>query len=216
LVLGSRGPSEDKQRGGREGTGKGVKEGREGVGGKKKTEAGKDIACAGSFVQPSLNPGAGTGVWLGQGRSQESAITSTRSRWMSSVKAFRDVCGAVQSSWSGQVDWGKVVRAKRGWMERGTVVGRVVIQLNLSLRAGAGSTAQRLRVGLDLEGAVALSRSRVRRLHERRAARSVNVGQTQRERDRCDTPASPYPSPSHCAGAAVVCNSGARWHVRPI
>jgi hypothetical protein len=78
-------------------------------------------------------------------------------------------------------------------MECGVVA---VVQLNLSLRTGAGSTAQRLRVGLDLQGAAVLSRSRVRRLRERRAAESVNVGQTQRERDWCDAPASPYPSPS--------------------
>jgi hypothetical protein len=94
------------------------------------TGAGTDVAYTGSVIQPSLNPGAGTGtgtgtgVWPEQGRSRESAVASTRSRWISSAKALRDVCGAVQSSWSGQVDWGKVVRAKRGWTERGAVVWR--------------------------------------------------------------------------------------------
>jgi hypothetical protein len=85
--------------------------------------------------------------------------------------------------------------AKRAWTERSVVA---VVQLKLSLRTGAGSTAQRLRVGLDLEAAVALSRCRVRRLRERRAAGSVNVGQTWRERDRCDAPASIFISISSC------------------
>jgi hypothetical protein len=65
---------------------------------------------------------------------------------VSSAKALRDECkaGAVHLSWSGRVDQGNVVHAKRAWMERGVVA---VVQLNLSLRTGAGSTAQRLRRG---------------------------------------------------------------------
>jgi hypothetical protein len=55
---------------------------------------------------------------------------------------------------------------------------RAVVQLNLSLGTGAGSTTQRLRVGLDLEGAAVLSRSPLRRLRERRAAESMNRADT--------------------------------------
>jgi hypothetical protein len=77
--------------------------------------------------------------------------------WADLKHALWNVCrtGAVDLSWPDRIDWGNVVHAKRAWMERGVVA---VVQLIFSLRTGTGSTAQRLRVGLDLEATAALSR----------------------------------------------------------
>jgi hypothetical protein len=175
---------------------KAQKGGSEGVGGKRMDGAGTDIV-RGHGRTVELESGAEWGCVAGV-RNQESHAHSVDLK-----RALGKVCPSTRSGWVGSTGENVVRVAKGAWTERSVVA---VVQLNLSLRTGAGSTAQRLRAGLDPEGAAVLSRSR-----ERRAAESVIVGQTRRERDWCDAQASPYPSPSpsHRAGTAVVCNSHA-------
>jgi hypothetical protein len=94
--------------------------------------AGTDIACASSVVQPSLNPDAGTGVWPEQGRSRESAVTSTQSRWISSANALRNAWGcSLELVGSGRLR----ERACEACVDgaRGSCMARAVVQLNLSL-----------------------------------------------------------------------------------
>ncbi|KAJ7771903.1 hypothetical protein B0H14DRAFT_2632375 [Mycena olivaceomarginata] len=192
----------NEQEGRKGGNRKGQRGGSEGVGGKRMAGAGTDIACPRRVVQSSLNLELSGGVW------PESGVRSQHADSVDLQRALRNVrrAGTVHLSWPDRIDWGNVVHAKRAWMERSVVA---VVQLNLSLRTGAGSTAQCLRFGLDIGAAATLSRWRVRKLRERMAPGCVNVGQTRRQRDRCHAPASPCPSPCHRAGAALVCNSHA-------
>ncbi|KAJ7758908.1 hypothetical protein B0H14DRAFT_3165972 [Mycena olivaceomarginata] len=91
----SRGPSEDSERGG-EGRNRKRREGEEG---RRVAGAGTDIACAGSVVQPNLNPGAGTGVAgtrpeSGVSRNEHSASADVKRKGPAGCRRRR--AGAVQ------------------------------------------------------------------------------------------------------------------------
>jgi hypothetical protein len=77
--------------------------GSEGVGGKRMTGAGTDIACAGRVVQSSLNLEPSGGVWPESGVRIQHADSVDLKRAL--VKVFR--AGAVHLSRLGRVDWGE-------------------------------------------------------------------------------------------------------------